>query len=194
MKKLFIVAALLAASAAEAQVVAPVKTTTTMVYFLTAQYNVSIPFSGVGNGNARNYAGLFASNAPTAVMLAWKYLDNTTDITNTSRNATAGTVTFANLTAPTYEVRFYNNDLDPKTPDQLVTTVSIMAPMFEIQRRDLPAEGNVTVTRTPVGNRDEVRIVLPSGNDERITMDRGVAFSLRSVNDAPTVIAPVVKP
>jgi hypothetical protein len=167
------------------------RTNVTYVFNVTPTYKVEIGFSGIGNGKPRNYAGLFASSAPTAVMLAWKYLDDTTDITNVNRNLTSGNVTFAGLTAPAYEIRFYNNDSNPNTPDELIKTISVAAPPYSLQRRTYASEGNVIVTRVPVGNRDEIRITPPNGAEERFTVDRGVEFNLHTVNDVPVAVPPV---
>lgn len=149
------------------------------------QYTVRISVAG-GNGGARNYVGLYADNSATAPLLQWKYLDDTKDVTKTTRNLTAGTVTFTALTLPHYEVRFYNwRPRVPGNADELINRTAIAAPVYQIERRDLPGE-NVAVTRVPQGNLDEVRIIVANGNEERILMQRAVIFNNRAVTETPT--------
>lgn len=162
---------------------------TILLNLYQTQFSVRVSVAG-GNGYFRNYVGLFASNSPTAVMLDWKYLDDTKDLTKTDRALKAGTVTFSGLVLPSYEARFYN--WKPRTPgnvDELIVRLPIAAPQYNVERRSYAVE-SVTTTRVPVGNRDEVRILVNgNGNEERVLMDRGVQFNNRTIDAAPSAFA-----
>lgn len=156
-------------------------------------YDQSVCVGG-GAGGARDYVGLYLSSAPTATRAfcgtplrdCWLYLDGTKNVANAQRSLTGGCVTFTELTPGIpYEARFYRWT-PADIPDELLVRLLVTGPILKgLEYRTMPSDGAVVVTRTPVGNRDEISIKRAVGLEERILIDRGVIFELNHVTDAP---------
>lgn len=190
-KILFLIAALTAPClGAEVSTIGDPKVAATSNFTMTGSaYGVTV-LVAIAPPGPRDFMGLYVSSAPTAMRLDWLYFDGTKVLGDGSKRVLA--LTFPPVSYyPDLEARIYRWMPGVDMPHELLLRIPVKLPPPKFELRVYESE-TYTITRVPIGNRDEVRLRRQDGVEQRYLMDRGVMFDLVTIDPKAAPATPAV--